>query len=124
MLTAAKLKVLSVTLLFLIYAIVLAQIPDPEHEKLATERLQEISAKINLTEDQKEKIKPILMTEAPKLKALRDDSSLTRRKRFQKLRAIMDETSASLKPILTADQFKTLQRMRDDAVRKRMAVTK
>jgi Spy/CpxP family protein refolding chaperone len=97
-----------------------AQTPDPEHEKLASERLEEISAHINLTADQKEKVKPILMTEAEKLKALKEDTSLTRRKRFQKLRVIMDETSASLKPILTPDQLKTLQKMRDDAVRKRM----
>ena len=98
-----------------------AQIPDPELEKLAVERLAEISSQLNLTEDQKEKIKPILMEEAPKLKALKADTSLSRRKRFQKLRAIMDETSASLKEILTSDQLKTLQKMRDDAVRKRMA---
>ena len=98
-----------------------AQTQDLDFEKIAVERLQEISTQIHLTEDQKEKIKPVLMKEAPKLKALKDDSSLTRRKRFQGLRAIMDETSASLKPILTIDQLKTLQKMRDDAVRKRMA---
>ena len=99
----------------------LAQIPEPDYEKLAAERLQEISVQLNLTEDQKEKIKPVLMKEAPKLKALKEDTSLTRRKRFQGLRVIMDETSASLKPILTPDQLRTLQKVRDDAVRKRMA---
>ena len=98
-----------------------AQTQDLELEKIAVERLQEISTQINLTEDQKEKIKPVLLKEAPKLKALQDDASLTRRKRFQGLRVIMDETSATLKPILTIDQLKTLQKMRDDAVRKRMA---
>ena len=97
-----------------------AQAQDLELDKVAGERLQEISTQINLTEEQKEKIKPVLMKEAPKLKALMDDTSLTRRKRFQGLRAIMDETSASLKPILTPDQLRTLQKMRDDAVRKRM----
>ena len=101
--------------------VAIAQTPDPELEKIAVERLQEISTQINLTEDQKEKIKPVLMKEAPKLKALMADTSLTRRKRFQGLRAIMDETSVSVKPILTADQLKALQKMRDDAVRRRMA---
>ena len=118
--TVMKLKAISLVLLILTNAVVLAQTPDPEHEKLAAERLQEISTQLNLTEDQKEKIKPVLMKEAPKLKALKEDTSLTRRKRFQGLRAIMDETSASLKPILSADQLKALQKMRDDAVRKRM----
>ena len=102
--------------------VAIAQTPDPELEKIAVERLQEISTQINLTEDQKEKIKPVLMKEAPKLKALMADTSLTRRKRFQGLRAIMDETSVSVKPVLTVDQMKVLQKMRDDAVRKRMAI--
>jgi len=102
--------------------VAIAQTQDPELEKIAVERFEEISAQINLTEDQKEKIKPVLMKEAPKLKALMVDTSLTRRKRFQGLRAIMDETSVSVKPILTVDQLKQLQKMRDDAVRKRMAV--
>ena len=118
--TVMKQKAISLVLLILTNAVVLAQTPDPEHEKLAAERLHEISTQLNLTEDQKEKIKPVLMKEAPKLKALKEDTSLTRRKRFQGLRAIMDETSASLKPILSADQLKALQKMRDDAVRKRM----
>ena len=98
-----------------------AQAQDLELDKVAGERLQEISTQINLTEVQKEKMKPVLLKEAPKLKALMDDTTLTRRKRFQGLRAIMDETNASLKPILTPDQLRTLQKMRDDAVRKRMA---
>ena len=97
------------------------QVQDPELDKIALERLTEIATQIGLTEDQKEKIKPVLMKEAPKLKALMADTSLTRRKRFQGLRAIMDETSVSVKPILTVDQLKALQKMRDDAVRKRMA---
>ena len=97
-----------------------AQAQDLELDKVAGERLQEISTQINLTEVQKEKMKPVLLKEAPKLKALMDDTTLTRRKRFQGLRAIMDETNASLKPILTPDQLRTLQKMRDDAVRKRM----
>jgi hypothetical protein len=121
MLTAMKLKAVSLSLLLWCCAVVLAQTPEPEHEKLAAERLQEISAQLKLTEDQKEKIKPVLMKEAQKLKALKEDTSLTRRKRFQGLRAIMDETSASLKPILTPDQLRTLQKMRDDLVRKRMS---
>ena len=99
-----------------------AQAQDLELDKVAGERLQEISTQINLTEVQKEKMKPVLLKEAPKLKALMDDTTLTRRKRFQGLRAIMDETNASLKPILTPDQLRTLQKMRDDAVRKRMTV--
>ncbi len=118
---AKRAVVLSVVLLLNCFFCA-AQTPDRELEKVAAERLQEISTQLNLTEDQKEKIKPVLLKEAPKLKALKDDTSLTRRKRFQGLRAIMDETSASLKPILTADQLKALQKMRDDAVRKRMAV--
>ena len=116
-----KLVMLSVVLLLNCYTAA-AQTSDLELEKIVAERLQEISTQINLTEDQKEEIKPVLMREAPKLRALQDDTTLTRRKQFQGLRAIMNETTDSLKPILTDDQLKALQKMRDDAVRKRMGI--
>src|SRR5215831_3078127 len=78
-------------------AIVGAQSP-PAHPQrdAAAQRLKDLSKELNLTDAQKDKIRPILQEEAPKVKALRDDTTLTRQEKAEKLRAIHDETSAQI----------------------------
>ena len=63
---------------------------------------------LNLTDDQKEKIKPILKDQAEQAKAIRDDATTDRKAKGEKMKAIMDETIAKIKPILTDEQNKKL----------------
>ncbi len=51
--------------------------------------LQMLSEKLNLTEDQKVKLKPIFQEQAQQMKALHDDSSLTPEQKAAKKKAIL-----------------------------------
>ena len=69
---------------------------------------------LNLTDDQKTKVKPILEAQMQKMKDLRNDpnfSSLSREDKTAKMKAIHDDTATQLKSILTDDQFAKWQKM-------------
>jgi len=72
-----------------------------------------MAAALQLTPAQKQQVRPILMEEAPKLKAIKNDTSLGPLQKAMKLRQIGDATDAKLKPILTAQQYQTWQQMRE-----------
>jgi len=77
-----------------------------------TAKLQQMSKALQLTPDQVEKIKPILMEEAPKLKALKADTSMPPAQKMMQMRQIREATDAKINPILTPDQQQKLQAMR------------
>jgi len=55
---------------------------------------------------------PILRAEAPKLQAIKNDPSLSRIEKLQRLRAIHQESNPQVKAILTPEQYQHLQEMR------------
>ena len=75
-------------------------------------RLMKMSQSLNLTEEQEAKIKPFLEDESTKIKAIRDDSSLTREQKRAKVREIHSATYEQFKPILTLEQQKKHDEMR------------
>ena len=77
-----------------------------------TAKLQKMSAALQLTPAQKQQIKPILMDEAPKLKALKADTSMPPMQKAMKMRQIGEDTDSKLKPILTPEQYQKWQQMR------------
>jgi len=79
----------------------------------ALQKLEKMAAALQLTPAQKQQVRPILMEEAPKLKAIKNDTSLGPLQKAMKLRQIGDATDAKLKPILTAQQYQTWQQMRE-----------
>lgn len=68
------------------------------------QRLQRMTTQLNLTDEQQQKIKPILDSESTQMHALRGDSSLTQEERMAKMKQIRQASSEQIKPILTADQ--------------------
>lgn len=78
----------------------------------ALQKLEKMSAALKLTPQQKQQVRPILMEEAPKLKALKTDTSLPPLQKAMKMHQIADETDAKLKPILTPSQYQTWEQMR------------
>ncbi len=79
------------------------------------QELARLSEELQLNDDQKAKIKPLLEDEHKQLVALRQDSSLSSDEKRAKFRSIREETFNQIRPILTADQQKKLQEMQQKA---------
>lgn len=82
----------------------------PARTSVAQDRLQQMAEQLNLTADQKEKIKPILQEEAEKLKTIRRDTNLTPEQKREKARELRAEIANKLKPILTPEQLQKWQK--------------
>ena len=76
------------------------------------QKLEKMSAALQLTPEQKKQIMPILMQEAPKLKALKTNTSLGPLQKAMQMRQIADDTDTKLKPILSPTQYQTWEQMR------------
>ena len=72
---------------------------------LAKGRYQDIAAELQLTDQQKQQLKPILREEAQKLKSLRAQTDLTKRQKRVQLLQIRQDLLARIKPILTPEQL-------------------
>ena len=84
----------------------------------ANGQLKHIDDELQFTADQKEKCKPIFADEAQKLKALRQDTSLSKQDKAAKIKTIHEETNAKVKPLLTADQLEKWNKLREAAPKK------
>jgi len=81
-------------------------------EEKAEGRLQQLSQQLNLTDDQKEKLKPILREEGEKLQAVRDDSALTQQQKVAKAKEIHGQYAPKIGSILTPEQKAKWKQMR------------
>ena len=75
-------------------------------------KLEKMSAALQLSPAQKQQILPILKEEAPKVKAIKENTSLGPLQKGMQLRQISEATDAKLKPILSPEQYEKLQAMR------------
>jgi hypothetical protein len=80
----------------------------------AAAKLEKMSAALQLTPAQKEQIRPVLVEEAPKIKALKSDTSMPPLQKAMKMRQIAESTDAQLKPILNPGQYQKLQQMQTE----------
>ena len=78
----------------------------------AMAKLQQMSAALQLTPAQKQQMLPILMDEAPKLKALKSNTSLPPLQKAMQMRQIGQDTDAKVKPILNPQQYQKWEQMR------------
>ena len=77
----------------------------------ADAQLEHMSQALNLTDDQKTKIKPILEDSMKQMQQLRQDTSLSQEDRRAKMQQIHESAMSQIKPILTDDQQKKLESM-------------
>ena len=78
----------------------------------AVAKLEKVSAQLQLTPAQKEQIRPILVEEFPKMKALKSNTTMPPLQKARQLREISDETDARLKPILNPQQYAKWEQIR------------
>ena len=83
----------------------------------AMSKAQAIAQQLNLTPQQKEKILPILAAEVPKVRAIKNDNSLSTMMKMQQLRAIHQQNDPQMKAILSPEQYQKLRTIRAQAVR-------
>ena len=85
-------------------------------QESADSKLQQISQQLNLSEDQKTKLKPILQDEVDQLKALKSDTSASSQEKLQKAKDIRASHKQQIDAILTPEQKEKWQQMKQQAV--------
>lgn len=75
------------------------------------QRLQHMTKALNLTDDQQQKIKPILEGESQQMQAVRQDSSLSEKDQMSKMGQIRQDSMTQINSILTPEQQQKYQAM-------------
>ena len=75
-------------------------------------KLEKISQTLQLSPAQKQQLLPILKEEAPKIQAIKSNTSLGPMQKAMQLRQIGEATDAKVQPILSPEQYQKWQAMR------------
>ena len=84
----------------------------------AEQHLQMLSEKLNLTDDQKAKLKPILQDEMQQMKAVREDSSLSEDQKRAKMKSIHESLHDQINAVLTPEQQAKFKEMKHEQMEK------
>jgi hypothetical protein len=82
----------------------------------AMQKAQEVAQQLNLTPQQKEKVLPILADEVPKVRAIKNDNSLSKFQKIQQLKTIHQQTDPQMKAILSPEQYQKLKTIRQRTI--------
>jgi periplasmic protein CpxP/Spy len=84
----------------------------------ADQHLQMLSEKLNLTDDQKAKLKPILQDQMQQVKAVREDTSLSQEQKRAKMKSIHESLHEQINAVLTPEQQAKFKQMRQEQMEK------
>jgi len=84
----------------------------------ADQHLQMLSEKLNLTDDQKAKLRPILQDQMQQMKAVREDSSLSEEQKRAKMKPIHESLHDQINAVLTPEQRAKFKQMRQEQMQK------
>jgi len=96
------------------------QTPQQGHEAMGASanrvdaRLQMLTEKLNLTDEQRTKLKPILQDQSQQQKAVHDDTSLSPEQKTAKIKAIHASFRDQISAVLTPEQQAKLQEMKHE----------
>ncbi|HWY55658.1 MAG TPA: hypothetical protein VNZ03_14420 [Terriglobales bacterium] len=82
------------------------------------QHLQMLSEKLNLTDDQKEKLKPILQDQMQQMKAVREGGSLSEEQKRAKMKSIHESLHDQINAVLTPEQQSKFKQMRQEQMQK------
>ena len=85
----------------------------PPRQLSVDERLDRMSKELNLTQEQRDKIRPLLEEQDKQMGELRNNTSLTQEQKRDKARAMMMETHEKLVAVLTPEQKEKLKQHMD-----------
>jgi protein CpxP len=80
----------------------------------ADQHLQMLSEKLNLTDDQKAKLSPILQDQMQRMKAVREDSSLSQEQKRAKMKSIHESLHDQISAVLKPEQQAKFEQMRQE----------
>jgi len=83
------------------------------------QRMERMTEKLKLTDEQKPKVKAVLEESQKKRQELFSDSSVPREDRREKMKGIMDNEDKKLKGILTPDQYTEYEKMKQQMATER-----
>jgi periplasmic protein CpxP/Spy len=72
---------------------------------------------LNLTDEQKTKLRPIIMEENQQMEALRNDTTMTQEQKIAKANQIRADASPKIKAILTPEQLQKLAELQQERAR-------
>lgn len=83
------------------------KMPSPE------QRLQNMTKTLNLSDEQQQKIKPLLDSESQQMQSLRSDTTMSQQDRRSKMMDIRQKTDDQIKGVLNPDQQQKWQEMQN-----------
>jgi len=104
------------------------QTPPQGHEAMGAAasspetHLQMLTEKLNLTDEQRAKLRPILQDQAQQLKAVHDDTSLSAEQKHAKKKAIHESVHEQINGVLTSEQQAKFKQMKQEAMEKHKTV--
>ena len=84
--------------------------PGPHEQHMMGNPLEHLSKDLNLTDDQKTKVQPIIDQVKPQMKAIHEEA-------MKKMQALMESTGAQIRPLLTPEQqvkFDAMKKAHED----------
>lgn len=90
-----------------------AQAQDTMHQGQHASQLEWLSKELNLTDEQKTKLKPILADQNKQMRSAKEDASLTPDQKRDKMKQIHESTSSQINDILTPDQQKKFAELKE-----------
>lgn len=102
-------------------ALVLLATTVPAQTGEKVEKMQALAQELQLTPDQKAKVLPILEREAPKVEAIKNNTSLSGMQKMKQLRAVHNESAPELQQILSPAQYEKLQAIREQKMKEAIA---
>jgi Spy/CpxP family protein refolding chaperone len=106
---------LSLLLLLPLSPLAAADRPMAEDNAEKREQWQAMFAELNLTDEQKAAIAPIMQKQAEDLRALRDDTSMRRFAKARKAKQINDHASRQVRAVLSPEQQTAYEKIRAEA---------
>jgi Spy/CpxP family protein refolding chaperone len=90
-----------------------AQTEAGPHQGQHANHLEWLSKELNLTDDQKAQVKPILDEQSKQMRATQEDTSLTQEQKHEKMKQIHQSTHSQINQLLTPEQQKKFAEMKE-----------
>lgn len=83
------------------------------------DQMERMAQKLNLSEQQKDQLKPILQQSREQAKATKDDTSLTQEQKREKLQTLRQQTRSQVNGVLTPAQQQQMAQLREERIAQR-----